>query len=126
MSAVSAFDTVPAHARDLQRRAELKRWLWNYKGRHICLSRQADKVARFLDRLDRLKPVGDVVANVDTVHVGLPGAGVRAILEVRMGREGRYTVFCPPRISHNVALNDSNQRAVLVTWRSHREGVRCS
>ncbi|KAI7227738.1 hypothetical protein KC330_g8251 [Hortaea werneckii] len=41
------------------------------------------------------KAVGDIDANVDPVHIGLPWAGVRAILEV--------------------ALADSNQRAVLVT-----------
>lgn len=66
---------------DLQRRAELKRWSWNYKGRQIYLSKQADKAVRLLDRF---KAVENIVANVDPVHVGLPWAGVRAILEVRM------------------------------------------
>jgi hypothetical protein len=46
------------------------------------LFEQADKVVRLLDRF---KAVGDIVANVDPVHVGLPWAGVRAILEVRIG-----------------------------------------
>ncbi|KAK5689539.1 hypothetical protein LTR17_026240 [Elasticomyces elasticus] len=68
-----------------------KRLSWEYKGRQIYLSDEVDKVLQFLDKF---KSVGDVVANVDPVHVGLPWAGIRAILEV--------------------ALSDSRQRAVLI------------
>jgi len=32
--------------------------------------------------LDRFKSVGDVVANVAPLHVGVPWAGVRILLEV--------------------------------------------
>jgi hypothetical protein len=42
-----------------------------------------DKVVRFLDKF---KAVGDVVANIDPFHAGLPWAGIRAILEVCMTR----------------------------------------
>jgi hypothetical protein len=80
VSVNDAFDEVHAHARELQQRSKIKRWSWNYKGRQIYLFEQADKVVRLLDRF---KAVGDIVANVDPVHVGLPWAGVRAILEVR-------------------------------------------
>lgn len=83
MSADDAFDEVHAHARELQKRSKVKRWSWNYKGCQISLFEQADKVVRLLDRF---KAVGDIVANVDPVHVGLPWAGVRAILEVRIGQ----------------------------------------
>jgi hypothetical protein len=38
-----------------------------------------DKV---LQLLDRFKSAGDVAANVDPVHIGLPWAGIRVILEV--------------------------------------------
>ena len=79
MSADDAFDEVHAHARELQQRSKIKRWTWTYRGRQIYLFEQADKVVRLLDRF---KAVGDIVANVDPVHVGLPWAGVRAILEV--------------------------------------------
>jgi hypothetical protein len=78
-----AFDEVHARARELQQRSKIKRWSWNYKGRQIYLFQQADKVVRFLDRF---KASGDIVANVDPVHVGLPWAGVRAILEVRISQ----------------------------------------
>jgi hypothetical protein len=54
---------------------------WNYKGRQVYLSEQADKVVRLLDKF---KAVGDVIASVDPIHIGLPWAGVRAILEVRI------------------------------------------
>lgn len=83
VSADYAFDEVHAHARELQRRSKIKRWSWNYKGRQMYLFEQADKVVRLLDRF---KTVGDIVANVDPVHVDLPWAGVRVILEVRIGQ----------------------------------------
>ncbi|GAB7334663.1 hypothetical protein MBLNU13_g06614t2 [Cladosporium sp. NU13] len=92
VSADDAFDEVHAHARELQQRSKIKRWLWTYRGRQIYLFEQADKVVRLLDRF---KAVGDIVANVDPIHISLPWAGVQAILEV--------------------ALTDSNQRAILVT-----------
>ena len=90
VTADNAFDKVHAHARELQQRSKIKRWTWTYKGRQIYLFEQVDKVVRLLDRF---KAVGDIVANVDPVHVGLPWAGVRAILEVRIGqRNGTWRV----------------------------------
>jgi len=83
VSADDAFNEVHVYARELQQRSKIKRWSWNYKGRQVYLFEQADKVVRLLDRF---KAVGDIVANVDPVHVGLPWAGVRAILEVRISR----------------------------------------
>ena len=47
------------------------------KGRQVYLFDQVNKVVQLLDKF---KAVGDVVANVDPVHVGLPWAGIRAIL----------------------------------------------
>ncbi|TKA65217.1 hypothetical protein B0A55_11914 [Friedmanniomyces simplex] len=88
----TAFDEVYGGARELQQRCANKRWYWNYKGRQIYVHDQLDKVVQLLDKF---KSVGDVVANVDPVHVGLPWAGIRTILEV--------------------ALSDSHHRAVLVT-----------
>jgi hypothetical protein len=83
VSADDAFEEVHAHARELQQRSRIQRWTWTYRGRQIYLFEQADKVVRLLDRF---KAVGDIVANVDPVHVGLPWAGVRVILEVRIGQ----------------------------------------
>nr|POF13670.1 vegetative incompatibility protein het-e-1 [Quercus suber] len=68
------------------------------KQKSICQQRRwpgsekADKVLRWLDRF---KSVGDVIANVDPVHVGLPWAGIRMLLEV--------------------AVADSRQMSALVT-----------
>jgi hypothetical protein len=67
------------HASELQQLCAKTRWSWNYKGREIYVSDQVNKIVQFLDKF---KSVGDVVANVDPVHVGLPWAGIRAILEV--------------------------------------------
>lgn len=78
----TALDEVLGCARELQQRCANKRWVWEYKGRQIYLFDQADKVMQLLNKF---KSVGDVVANVDPVHVGLPWAGVRAILEVCIG-----------------------------------------
>jgi hypothetical protein len=81
----AAFNEAHTHARVLQQRCKIKRWSWNYKGREVYLADQVDKVVRLLDKF---KTVGDVVANVDPVHVGLPWAGIRTILEVRVSRRG--------------------------------------
>jgi hypothetical protein len=91
VSADDAFDEVHAHARELQQRSKIKRWSWDYNGRQVYLFEQADKFVRLLDRF---KAVGDLVANVDPVHVGLPWAGVRAILEVRIGRLDAMWLVC--------------------------------
>lgn len=58
---------------------ESKRWRWSFRGKEIVPREEAEKVLR---GLDRLKSVGDVAANVDPLHVGLPWAGIRVILEV--------------------------------------------
>jgi hypothetical protein len=68
-----------ARTRDLQDACKDRSWQWSYRGREVCLRDEADKVLRFLDTF---KSVGDVVANADPIHVGLPWAGIRIILEV--------------------------------------------
>jgi hypothetical protein len=66
-------------AKELQARSAMKRWSWTYRGRQVYVQDQADKLVRFIDKF---KSVGNLVANVDPVHIGLPWAGVRSILEV--------------------------------------------
>lgn len=58
---------------------ESKRWRWTVDGKEIILRDEADKVVRWLDRF---KSVGDVAANADPMHIGLPWAGIRVLLEV--------------------------------------------
>lgn len=91
MSADDAFDEVHAHAKELQQRSKIKKWSWTYRGRQVYLFEQADKVVQLLDRF---KAVGDIVANVDPVHVGLPWAGVRFILEVRIDQRINMWHIC--------------------------------
>jgi hypothetical protein len=79
VSVDTALDEVFGCAKELQQRCTNKRWSWNYKGRKVYLLDQMEKMVQLLDKF---KAVGDVVANVDPVHVGLPWAGIRVILEV--------------------------------------------
>lgn len=79
----AAFDEVYTRARELQQRCKIKRWSWNYRGRQVYLFEQVDKVVQLLDKF---KAVGEIIANVNPVHVRLPWAGIRAILEVCIQR----------------------------------------
>lgn len=67
-------------AKEKQRYCIEKRWTFTIKGRTIAVKEKADRVVGWLNRFT---PVGDVVANVDPVHVGLPWAGIRLLLEVK-------------------------------------------
>lgn len=69
-------------AKEKQRSCLEKRWVFAFRGRTIVLKEEANKVIRWLNRF---KAVGDIVANADPVHVGLPWAGIRLLLEVRIG-----------------------------------------
>lgn len=62
-----------------QKQCEEKRWQPTFLGRRILLRDVAGKVLLWLDRF---KAVGDVAANADPLHAGLPWAGIRIILEV--------------------------------------------
>jgi len=81
ISVDAAVDEVYSTAYNLKQSCVGKRWHWTYNGREIYLQDQANKI---LQLLDRFKSVGDVVANVDSIHVGLPWAGIRALLEVHI------------------------------------------
>ncbi|KAK0277286.1 hypothetical protein LTR54_000799 [Friedmanniomyces endolithicus] len=88
----AAFDEVHGVVSELGELCANKRWSWTYKGHKVYVH---DQVAKVVQLLDKFKSVGDVVANVDPIHVGLPWVGIRLILEV--------------------ALSDHHQRAILVT-----------
>jgi hypothetical protein len=83
ISVDAAFNDLHTCTKELQKRCAIKRWSWNYKGRRVYLFDQVDKVVQLLDKF---KATGDVAANVDPVHIGLPWAGIRIILEVRISR----------------------------------------
>lgn len=74
-----AFVSAHSHATELQRLCTSKRWTWRYNGREIVL---ADKMSKVMQLLDKFKSIGDVIASVDPMHIGLPWAGFRAIIQV--------------------------------------------
>ena len=78
-----ALSKVYTCAGELQERCMRTKLSWTWKGRQVYLSEKVDKILQFVDKL---KAVGDIVANVDPIHVGVPWAGVRAILEVSVSR----------------------------------------
>jgi len=75
-----ALEQALAAAKKKQRCCIEKRWTFTFMGRTVVLKEKADKVVGWLNRF---AAVGDVVANVDPVHVGLPWAGIRLLLEVK-------------------------------------------
>jgi hypothetical protein len=75
------------YASELQQLCAKARCSWNHKGRQIYVIDQVDEIVHFLDEF---KCVGDIVADVDPAHVGLPWAEVRAILEVCVPHEAGF------------------------------------
>lgn len=67
----------------LQESCKDRSWRWTYRGRDIMLR---DEIGKILRLMERFVAVGDVVANVDPVHVGLPWAGIRSVLQVGLFR----------------------------------------
>jgi hypothetical protein len=78
-------------ARALQQREANNRWSWTCNDRRVNFSDQWNKIVQFLDKF---KSVGDVVANVDPVHVGIPWAGVRTLLEVCIRQDDTLSPMC--------------------------------
>jgi hypothetical protein len=74
-----ALEEARSKAEELQVQSAIKKWSWTYRDRQVYVQDQANKLLRFIDKF---KSVGDAVANIDPVHIGLPWAGVRFILEV--------------------------------------------
>ena len=74
-----ALEQALAAAMEKQRCCNEKRWKIIFNGRTVILKEEADKVISWLDRF---KAVGDVAANANPVHAGLPWAGIRLLLEV--------------------------------------------
>ena len=78
-----------AATRQKQAICQSKRWSVTFRGHTIVLREKADNIVKWLDRF---KQVGDVASNVDPMHVGLPWAGIRLLLEVSVAEcEQRYT-----------------------------------
>ena len=59
-----------------------KRWTTTFCGQPVVLRDKVDSIVKWLDRL---KQIGDAAANVDPLHIGLPWAGIRLLLQVSDG-----------------------------------------
>ena len=77
----SALDGAYAAATEKMEQCAATRWTFTLYGKTVGL---ADVVDSVLPSLDRFKAVGDVAVNADLMHVGLPWAGIRLILELRI------------------------------------------
>ena len=62
-----------------QQKCEDKRWCFEFNGRTMKLR---DRAERIIFWLDKFKAVGDIAVNADSVHAGLPWAGIRLLLQV--------------------------------------------
>ena len=72
-------DDVYKLAKEKQSTCENKRWKFSYGKHRVVLRDVAEKVT---SRLGRLTQIGDIIASVDPIHVGLPWAGIRLLLQV--------------------------------------------
>lgn len=75
----SVLSTVYTACKEKREFCEKMRWRCRLRGRTVWLREEADKVVFWLDKF---KQVGDIAANVDPMHAGLPWAGIRLLLEV--------------------------------------------
>ncbi|KAJ9601892.1 hypothetical protein H2200_013607 [Cladophialophora chaetospira] len=96
--------------RQKQATCQAKRWTFTVRGHTIVLKDQADGVAKWLDRF---KQVGDVASNVDPVHVGLPWAGIRLLLEAAISEQNQMAALL---LGLETALYLSNRLRVYLGY----------
>jgi hypothetical protein len=77
-----------AIAEERRDHCENRGWKFELNGRQIILRDLAQKVVVWINQFMQ---VGDVVANADPIHVGLPWAGVRLLLQVRAESTSCFT-----------------------------------
>ncbi|KAF7502845.1 hypothetical protein GJ744_005000 [Endocarpon pusillum] len=79
------------NATNNKRQARLdNRWSCTLNGRNVILREKAEKVVHWLDRF---KSIGDVVANADPIHIGLPWAGIRLLLEAAVAESNQMAAL---------------------------------
>ena len=108
----AAFEGAHDCAKQLQQQCANDRWSWEYRGRQIYFSEQMEKILQFLDRF---RCVIDVASNAEPVQIGLPWAGIRAILEVCYGLACIFFRTRTDILLCKVALNERHQRTALIT-----------
>lgn len=72
-------NAVLAAAEEKKRICIDQQWSYHAFGKTFSLRETAEKVTRLLSRF---ASVGDIVANVDPIHLGLPSAGIRMLIIV--------------------------------------------
>jgi hypothetical protein len=72
-----------------------KRWTITFRGQQVVLR---DKVQKVLVWVDKFKEIGDTVVIYDPVHMALPWAGFRFLLQVRPMRTTRVKVLIVNRL----------------------------
>jgi len=75
----SVLSTVYTACKEKREFCEKKSLTFTFRGRTVKLREEADKLILWLDKF---KQVGDIAANADPIHAGLPWAGIRLLLEV--------------------------------------------
>jgi hypothetical protein len=84
-AAEAAFDAelaaIEQGARAAQAAASARRWTAAWRGRRVAVGERAGALLRWLARF---RAAGDVIANVDPIHVGLPWVGVRLLIELAL------------------------------------------
>jgi hypothetical protein len=87
---ILAVEVALVATQEKQRRCFEKRWKFTVAGREFVLKEEADKVIHWLNKF---KDVGDLAANADPIHAGLPWAGIRLLLEVGLSIPLRTITF---------------------------------
>jgi hypothetical protein len=75
----AVLDDLCAITREKGAKCEARRWKFRLHGKELILRDVAEKIIVWLDKF---KQIGDIVANFDPLHIGLPWAGVRFLLQV--------------------------------------------
>ncbi|KAI9888211.1 MAG: hypothetical protein M1814_001089 [Vezdaea aestivalis] len=106
----SALQAATDAANDKQKACLDKRWSFILNGKKVILRERADKVIHWLDRF---KSIGDVASNADPVHVGLPWAGIRFLLETAMAESNQMAALL---IGCEIALYMASRLQVYVEF----------
>jgi hypothetical protein len=77
-------------AKDAQSMCERKQWTVTFRSRTFILRDISEKVVKWLDRF---KSIGDIAANADPIHAGLPWAGVRMLLDVALAEHKQMSIL---------------------------------
>jgi len=117
VSSYTDFQTILKAVQEKKRKCEEGRWKFTFNGHELVLRDLADRVCAWLDRF---KQIGDIVANVDPLHAGLPWAGIRLLLQVRP-----FSIFSSFLFVNNTNLSsrfESSPRCVVhqIPWRISR------